>query len=266
MDKRPIGVFDSGLGGLTCVKQLQAIMPNEDIVYLGDTGRVPYGTRSAETIIKYANQDIEFLKSKNVKLIVIACGTVSSVALPHIDTNSEPPIIGVVDCTAYAAAKTTKNGKIAVLGTPSTIKSKSYVNRLHDADPNLSVTSVACPMFVPLVENGYIDANNTITTLVAQQYLAKIKENVDTVILGCTHYPLIKGCLQKLMPGATLIDSGKEAAMLAKKKLETRNMLSDDTPGVTRYYVTDSVENFAQVGSIFLNKAITGNVERVDIS
>ncbi len=265
MDKRPIGVFDSGLGGLTCVKQLQAIMPNEDIIYLGDTGRVPYGTRSPQTIIKYAEQDIAFLKSKDVKLIVIACGTVSSVALPHIDVKDDPPIIGVVDCTAYAAAMTTKNKKIAVLGTPSTIKSRSYVNRLHDIDPDLSVTGIACPMFVPLVENGYIDADNTVTTLIAKQYISKIKEEVDTVILGCTHYPLIRGCIQKLLPKAQLIDSGKEAALLAKAKLEKRNMLSDDTPGITKYYVTDSVENFAQVGSVFLNKAIDGNVERVDL-
>jgi len=266
MDKRPIGVFDSGLGGLTCVKQLHSLLPNEDIVYLGDTGRVPYGTRSESTIIEFSKQDIAFLMSKDVKMIVIACGTVSSVALPKIDVSNLPPIIGVVDCSAYAAAQATKNGKIGVLGTAATIKSRSYMNKILEINPELSVTGVACPLFVPLVENGYIDAENQITTLVAQQYLAKLPSDVDTVILGCTHYPLLKGCLSKLLPGVTLIDSGREVARLAKMKLEYKEMENDDTPGISHYFVTDSVENFSGIGSIFLNEKINGKVERVDIT
>ncbi len=265
MDKRPIGVFDSGLGGLTCIKQLHSILPNEDIVYLGDTGRVPYGTRSEKTIIEFTKQDIAFLQSMDVKLIVIACGTVSSVALPKIDTKDLPPIIGVVDCSAYAAANNTKTKKVGVLGTPATIKSRSYMNRIIELDNEITVTGVSCPLFVPLVENGYIDAENQITTLVAEQYLAKLPKDTDTVILGCTHYPLLKGCLSRLLPGVTLIDSGREVAMLAKKKLEYRDIMSDDTPGKTRFFVTDSVENFVTVGSVFLNESITGNVERIDL-
>ena len=188
MDKRPIGVFDSGMGGLTAVRQLQAILPGEDIVYFGDTGRVPYGSRSPETIRQYAEQDIRFLLSQDVKFLLAACGTVSS-TLPKSYTEALPvPYVGVVGAAVSAAAAATKNGRIGVIATPATIRSRSYENRIRSILPGAEVFTKSCPMFVPLVENGYVGPNDPITTAIAHEYLDEIRaKGVDTLILGCTH-------------------------------------------------------------------------------
>lgn len=266
MDNRPIGVFDSGLGGLTCVKELMKVLPGEDIIYLGDTGRVPYGTRSRETIIKYTMQDIAFLEKHNVKRIVIACGTVSSVALDEIDKTGRVRITGVIDSAVAEAVRVTKNGKIGVMGTPATIASGSYEKKLLTLNPNLEIMSIPCPMFVPLVENGYIEDDNRVLNLVAQEYIEPLpRMGVDTVILGCTHYPLIQGCISKLVPDAILIDPGKQAALsLAEELMETGN-LSDKRQSSYSFYVTDSTESFTKIGSVFLNRKITGKVERIEL-
>ena len=266
MDNRAIGVFDSGLGGLTCVRAITKLLPGEDIIYFGDTGRVPYGTRSKETIINYTRGDIRFLKSFDIKVAVIACGTASSIALDTVKNEYDFPIMGVVAPTAKAAAAVTKNGRIGVIGTPLTVKSGKYKEEIEKINKDAVVVSNACSLFVPFVESGYV--NHEATRLIAKEYLAPIKEaGVDTLILGCTHYPLLTGVIGEIMgEGVTLVDSGMEAAKSLKEYLEGNSLLSQKTSGGTySYYVSDSVQGFEELGGMFLNQAITGKVEKIDI-
>lgn len=267
MDNRPIGVFDSGLGGLTAVKELEAILPDESIVYLGDTGRVPYGTKSRETVRSYSRQDMSFLISKNVKAVLAACGTVSSTAA-DIGAQLPVPYFDVVAPTAAAAAAATKNGKIGVIGTGVTVKSDAYRKALLKINPQLTVVSRACPLFVPLVENGFISPEDEVTRLVAERYLAPIREaGVDTLILGCTHYPIISAAIAAAMgDGVALISSGREAAAALAKTLREQQMLCDN--GAKRkasYYVTDTPESFAEIAEVFLGHSVEGRTERVNI-
>lgn len=267
MKQCPIGVFDSGLGGLTAVKQLCSLLPQENIVYFGDTGRVPYGTRSREIIRKYSAQDFAFLTSQGVKMIIIACGTVSSVAA-DIGESLTIPFTGVVHPTAQAAVKASRSGKIGVIATTATIRSGSFRKELLSIAPETQVFTQDCPLFVPLVENGFVDENNQVTRLVAEQYLAPMKAaGVDTLILGCTHYPILAPILQKIMgDSVTLIDSGREAALWTKQILQERDLLNDSAvEGTRRFYVSDSGENFASVGAMFLGHSLDGMVSRVDI-
>ncbi len=266
MDNRPIGIFDSGLGGLTCVREVMNIMPNEDIIYFGDTGRVPYGTRSSSTIVKYVRQDINFLRSFDIKFIIIACGTASSAALPHITTEYDTDIIGVVDAASKRAAEATKNGTIGVLGTRGTISSGKYAEKLKKLNSDFKVISTACPMFVPVVENGYSDTK--IAEMLAEEYLEDIvKGGADTIILGCTHYPLLRKTIQKIAGSSvTLIDSGAAAADDAKSIMDARGLLTDKTAkGRAKYYVSDTVHGFEELGSLFLSKKIDGEVAKIDI-
>ena len=265
MDNRAIGIFDSGLGGLTCVKKVMEIMPGENIIYFGDTGRVPYGTRSPETIVKYVRQDIAFLESFDIKFIIIACGTASSAALPRISDEVSTGIFGVLDPACRAAVKASKNGKIGVIGTQGTINSGKYLQKIKEINPMAQVFSQACPMFVPLVENGYTKGN--IARQIAEEYLNPIKEEgVDTLILGCTHYPLLTEEIQKIMgDSVTLINAGAETALAAKEYLEKADMLCDRRVGEVKYYVSDSVDGFADLGGVFLEKKIQGDVYKVDI-
>ncbi len=266
MDKRSIGVFDSGLGGLTAVKQIMRELPDESIVYFGDTGRVPYGTRSEETIIKYSKNDVNFLIEKGVKLIVVACGTVSSVALPTLKNEYNIPIIGVVEAGAGAALAKTKNGKIGVIGTPGTIKSGSYERLIKQVNPDAKTYSAACPLFVPLVENGHFDTE--VARLVIEEYLTPIKnQGVDTLILGCTHYPLLEKSISEFMgDGVTLINAGAEVAKLLKVYFEENAMECDGSlKAQYHYYVSDNVDGFETLGGIFLEEKIDGQVEKIDI-
>lgn len=264
MDNRPIGVFDSGLGGLTSVRELQLVLPNESIVYFGDTGRVPYGSRSDETILKYTQDDIRFLRSFDIKLIIAACGTASTVALPHI--KSEIPLIGVIQPAVNRAASITKNGKIGVIGTQGTIASHKYEDYIQAVNSSLNVYSAACPLFVPLVENGWLTGN--VARLTAETYLEPLKQaGIDTLILGCTHYPLLRETISSVMgPEVTLVDPGAETALFAKAQLEAADQLSD-TPSADqyRYYVSDSVRNFSEIAAIFLHTDISHLVQQVDI-
>lgn len=266
MDNRPIGIFDSGLGGLTCVREVMSIMPNEDIIYFGDTGRVPYGTRSSATIVKYVRQDINFLRRFDIKFIVIACGTASSAALPHITTEYDTDIIGVVDPASRQAAEATRNGIVGVLGTRGTINSKKYSEKIGNLNPDIKVISNACPMFVPIVENGYADTE--VARILAREYLEPIiKAGADTIILGCTHYPLLRKTIQDIVgDGVTLIDSGSAAAYDAKRIMTEHSLLTDRTDGGTvRYYVSDTIHGFEELGSLFLSKKIVGDVSKIDI-
>ncbi|MBQ7983712.1 MAG: glutamate racemase [Clostridia bacterium] len=252
---RPIGIFDSGLGGLTAVKEIRARLPHEDLVYFGDTGRVPYGSRSPETIRRYAAQDMRFLLSEaDCKAVVIACGTVSANALEHLRAMYDIPVIGVIDPAVDAAAAATKNGRIGVIATPSSIASGAYERALLARNPALEVTSAACALFVPLVENGFIDADDPIPRLTAERYLAPIREaGIDTLILGCTHYPLLAPILHKVLPGVTLIDTGAAAAHRLEELLALQSLHNPQTAaGAARFFVSDEPHGFAAAAARFL--------------
>jgi len=277
MDNRPIGIFDSGLGGLTAVKEMASLLPEERIVYFGDTGRVPYGTRSRETIEKYTAQDIAFLLKMDVKAILAACGTASSVGLlcgAFRDGTGYPvKVMGVVESAAAAAVRMSRNGVIGVLGTGATIRHGAYERAIKAINPAVSVVNQACPLFVPLVENGYFQANNEMARLAAAEYLEGVKTaGADTVILGCTHYPLMADVISgELGDGVTLIDSGREAAKSLAVYLKEENLLADGrvaaggTPVKHRYYVSDCVDGFGRYAKMFMGHGIDGSVERVEI-
>ena len=228
----PIGVFDSGVGGLTAVKELRALLPHEDIVYFGDTSRAPYGNRSRDTILRYARQDVNFLLSQKVKMIIAACGTVSSVAA-SMGQSLPVPFTGVVTPTCRAAVKATKNKRIGVIATAATIDSGSYRKELNALHPEIQVFEQPCPLFVPLVENAFIDPGDQVTNLVAQRYLSGLRgAGVDTLILGCTHYPIISAIISKAMGDqVTLIDSGRETAVYARPIAEGSAAFGFRLPG-----------------------------------
>lgn len=262
-----IGVFDSGLGGLSAVKELMNVLPSENIVYFGDTGRVPYGNRSRDTIIKYAQQDVNFLLKNNVKVIIAACGTVSSVATELYHT-VPVPFTGVVDPTAESAAKATKNGKIGVIGTTATINSHSYKKRIAEIDPTLQVFERDCPLFVPLVENGFTDPDDIIVKSVVERYTAEFTAiGVDTVILGCTHYPLLTDAIAAAMgENVTLIDSGRATALYTAKLLTEQNLHRDsEEAGNYSFYVSDTPHNFETMAGMFLGRDIRHRVTQIDI-
>ncbi len=266
MDNRPIGVFDSGLGGLTAVRRLQELLPHEDIVYFGDTGRVPYGTRSEETIRRYAREDCQLLLDCDVKYIIAACGTVSSVA--HDILCSLPvPAIGVVDATAKAAVNATKNKRVGIIGTAATVRSQSFENAMLTLDGTLTVTAEACPMFVSLVEAGWIDSSDEVAIAMVRRYMTPFKDaGVDTLILGCTHFPLLASIIQaELGEDVTLIDSGRETALHCAAVLTEQNALADGNEGRCRFFVSDRPEGFTRTAEIFLGRSVREEVESISL-
>ena len=268
MDQKPIGVFDSGLGGLTAVRELRRLLPGEDIVYFGDTGRVPYGSRSKDTIIKYARQDVAFLRTFDLKAIVIACGTVSTTALDLLSAENPIPILGVVEPAATAAAHATRNGRIGLIGTQASIRSGAYERCIARENPEARVFPKACPLFVPLVENGRIHRGDVVIETVVAEYLTPLKEaGVDTLVLGCTHYPLLEEVIAAHMgPEVALVSAGAEAARAAAAELGARDALSGRSAGgACRYFVSDRQEDFARLASIFLGRDVAGSVEQVEI-
>ena len=267
MNNKPIGVFDSGLGGLTAVKELLKVLPYENIIYFGDTGRVPYGDKSRKTILKYALQDIEFLKSLDVKMILAACGTVSSI-LEESNVNIEIPFTGVIAPTATAAASATRNNKIGIIGTTATIKSGSYKRELLKINPNLQIFEQDCPLFVPLVENGFIEKDNKATLIIAEKYLTGLRnKKIDTLILGCTHYPIISEIISKVIgPEVKLIDSGREAAIFAANALSfSENLTERKNSGSCVFFVSDTVNSFSKNAGLFLQQNVSQKVKMVDI-
>ncbi len=266
MDNRKIGLFDSGLGGLTVMKELMRLLPTESVVYFGDTGRIPYGSKSADTVIKYAKSDINFLKTFDLKVIIAACGTASSIALPKICDLYDIPVLGVIDATARAAAKATKNGKVGVIGTAGTIRSDAYGKAITAINPAIKTTSAACPLFVSLVESGF--AEKEAAELVAREYLDPIlKSGADTLILGCTHYPLLSRVIGNIMgESVTLINPGVCLAEELKERLAAQDMLAsvqEEEP--YRFYVSDVPEDFVRLGSMFLERPLSGHVQQIDI-
>ncbi|MBQ4517565.1 MAG: glutamate racemase [Clostridia bacterium] len=266
MDNRRIGLFDSGLGGLTVMKELMELLPDESIVYFGDTGRIPYGSKSVETVIKYTKSDIKFLQTFEPKTIIAACGTASAIALPQLEGQYNIPVIGVLGAAARAAVKATRNGRVGVIGTAGTVRSDAYRRVMEQTEPEIQTVSVACPLFVPLVENGF--AEKEAAYLIAKEYLEPIKTSgADTLILGCTHYPLLKKVISEIMGDqVTLINPGFAAAKEIKEELIAKDMLATQTPeDQYRFYVSDDPGEFTHLGSIFLEKSINGMIGRVDI-
>lgn len=269
MDRRPIGVFDSGLGGLTAVRELSRLLPGEEIIYFGDTGRVPYGSRSRETITKYARQDVAFLRTFDLKAIVIACGTVSTTALEVLAAENPIPVLGVVAPAAEEAAALTRNGKIGLIGTQASIRTGAYERQIARLAPDAAVSALACPLFVPLVENGRFRPGDKVAEMVAAEYLTPLKEaGVDTLVLGCTHYPLLSAVIGDFMgSGVKLVNTGAACARQVARQMEADGALAGgDGPGVRRYFVSDSVDDFSRLASIFLGEDVAGEVAQVDIT
>ena len=255
MDNRAIGVFDSGLGGLTAVKELHRLLPNEDIIYLGDTGRVPYGSRSRETIIKYAQQDIDFLLTKDIKLVLAACGTVSSTLPKEISSKLPVPYADIVQPAAQQACALTSGGRIGVVGTNATLRSNAFGKAIRSIRADVRVFGNPCPLLVHLVEAGMVQPDNQITNLTVQMYLEPLmREKIDTLILGCTHYPLLADVIGDVMgPGVELVSAGEESAFELKRMLKARGLRADEgRRGETEFYVSDRVEDFEQTASLFL--------------
>ncbi|MEO0077068.1 MAG: glutamate racemase [candidate division WOR-3 bacterium] len=263
---RPIGVFDSGVGGLTVVKALRKILPNEDIIYFGDTARVPYGTKSTPIITQFAFQDAQFLINRQVKLIVVACHTVSSVCLTELKKSFRIPIIGVIEPGAKAVAKTTKNKRIGIIGTQATILAGAYERAIKNLDAEIEIIAKPTPLFVPLVEEGWLA--NPITYQVAKTYLTPmITENIDTLLLGCTHYPLLKNTIQKLFnKKIKIVDASLETAIETKRTLANIDLLNDNKkPGFLKIYLSDLSPSFLEIGRRFLNINLQ-NVFRASLS
>ena len=258
--QRPIGVFDSGVGGLTVVREIMRQLPNEKIVYFGDTARVPYGSKSKETVTRYSEQIVRFLKTQNVKAIVVACNTASAYALEALETEVEFPIVDVVRPGARVAAATTRNGKIGVIGTEGTIGSKIYSSYIHKINPEAKVTGKACPLFVPLVEEGLLE--DPVTDEIASRYLTELMEiGIDTLILGCTHYPLIRQTIGRIIgKEVSLVNPAYETAMELKRVLDAQGILNEKEPalGENRYqfYVSDAAEKFKRFANSIIKYGI----------
>ncbi len=264
-DNRPIGVFDSGIGGLTVVHELFRELPQESVVYFGDTARVPYGNKSPQTVERFALQDISFLFEKNVKVLVAACHTVSSVVLDALIESLHLPMLGVVEPGIRAAIEKSRNGCIGVIGTRATVASRTYERKMKQKKAGISVFSQACPLFVNLAEEGWLDGE--VTTQIAHVYLDPLKkQGIDTLILGCTHYPLLKGVIRKVLgEGIAIIDSAEETAKLVKRRLSAVNMACDGkAPPQHAFFVSDIPAQFQEVGERFLGRPL-GMVSQVDL-
>lgn len=268
MDARPIGVFDSGLGGLTAVRVLRQILPEEDLVYFGDTARVPYGGRARETILKYARQDVRFLRSFDLKAILIACGTVSTTSLETLQGENDLPIVGVVEPTCRRALQVSRKKRVGIIATLASIRSGAYEAALRRLDPDVEVFANPCPLFVPLVENGRIQRGDVVVETLAREYLEPLlRAGVDTLILGCTHYPLLTEVLSDICgPEVTLVSAGEAAAFELKRLLRSRHLrAAEGRKGEAAFYVSDRTEDFERIASVFLGEDLRHAARRIDI-
>lgn len=259
MPDRAIGIFDSGVGGLTVLRELHRQLPGEELVYLGDTARVPYGTKSPQTVGRYAREAARFLVAQRVKLLVVACNTASAVAVDDLAAVHRLPVVGVIAPGARRALEVTRTGRIGVIGTEGTIRSKAYERALLAGNPDVDVCAAPCPLFVPLAEEGW--AEHPIARMAAAEYLAPLlQRGIDTLVLGCTHYPLLKRTLQEVAgPGIALIDSAEETAKTVASLLTAEKLEHCGRPaGPPRYFVTDVAERFERVGGAFLGAPLAG--------
>lgn len=256
MNNRPIGIFDSGVGGLTVLKEIEKALPYENIIYFGDTARVPYGNKSKDTIIKFSTENILFLLKKQVKVIVIACNTVSALALDYLSGIFNIPVFGVIEAGSRMALQNSKNKHIGIIGTRSTINSKSYEYHIRQKDPKAKVYSQSCPLFVPLVEEGILSGG--VVDKVIDMYLGGFKKNkIDTLILGCTHYPLLKDAISQYLKRTEVIDSAKAVAIHTQEVLAQYNLFNvSKSVGKKEFYVTDEPGGFAKRARLFLKRDI----------
>ncbi len=256
-----IGIFDSGIGGLTVLREIKSLLPRAHLIYLGDTARVPYGIRSSNTVTVYAMESARFLSERGIDMLVVACNTSSAVAMDALSDGFDVPVLGVIHPGAKAAVQTTKGGRVGVLGTPATISSNAYLKAIRQIDSGVSVAGMPCPLFVPLVEEGWLE--NEVARLTAREYLYRLYHadpDIDTIVLGCTHYPLLKPVLNKVSAGVfegpvTLVDSALETARMVREMVEEKNIHTDED-GDVEYFVTDFPERFRNVGSMFLGEDI----------
>lgn len=262
---KAIGIFDSGVGGLTVLKEVVRALPQEDTIYLGDTARVPYGTKSPETVVRYSRQIARYLLNRDIKLLVVACNTASAVALSALQQEFSIPIVGVIEPGARAAAAATKSGKVGVIGTAATVASSAYTKAIKRINPEIEVVNRACPLFVPLAEEGWVD--NEVARLTAGIYLEDLKKHgVDTLVLGCTHYPILKEVIAEVMgPEVTLVDSAEQTALTVAAILSEQGLLRPrGERGNHHYYVTDIPAGFIRVGNRFLGGDL-GDVYQVNL-
>lgn len=260
-----IGIFDSGVGGLTVLRELAKTLPQEDTIYFGDTARVPYGTKSPDTVIRYSQEIASFLIKRDIKLLIVACNTASAVALPALRRILSVPVVGVIEPGAKRAVETTRSGIIGVIGTSGTIRSSAYSRAIKRLNPDISVLARPCPLFVPLAEEGWTD--NDVAQMTAHLYLKELREAaVDTLVLGCTHYPLLKKIIGKAMGSeVTLVDSAEETARTVAAILREKNLLRPPAEqGNHHYYVTDVPAGFIRVGNRFLGGKL-GDVYQVSL-
>lgn len=263
MDNRPIGIFDSGVGGLTVVKQIIKALPNEDIIYFGDTARVPYGSKSKETVTKFSSQIIRFLLSKDVKAIIIACNTVSSNCFDELTKEFSVPIIEVVTPGVESCVSATKNNIVGIIGTEGTIKSKAYEKKIKEINPFIKVYSKACPLFVPIAEEGWTD--NEVARLTVESYLKElIEKNIDSIVLGCTHYPLLKKCIGKVVgENVKIVDPAFATALKMKEFLEKNDMLAKNN-GSLNFFVSDNTNKFDAICKSTLKKDCSAEKIEID--
>jgi glutamate racemase len=257
---RPVGVFDSGIGGLTVLKALVEALPAEDFIYLGDTARLPYGTKSSEVIVRYSRENTEFLLAKGIKLLVVACNSSSAVALAEIARATIVPVIGVIDPGAYAAVKASRSGKIGVIGTEATIASGAYTRAIQNLRPRAEIYTRACPLLVPLVEEGWTD--NDIAERTVDYYLESLKASgIDTLLLGCTHYPLLRGVFGRVLgPGVRIIDSATATASAVRERLAVLGLKRVGGVGGQSFFVTETPDRFVRVGRRFMGPQVESAV------
>jgi len=264
MPHRPIGVFDSGIGGLTVLKELLARLPGESFVYFGDTARVPYGTKSAETVVRFSRENVRLLLDRGVKMVVVACNTASAEALPQIEKEFSVPIVGVIEPGVRAAVQATRSGVIGVIGTAGTVRSEAYQRGIRSLRPEATVIPKPCPLFVPLAEEGWVD--RPVTREVAREYLSVYQgSGIDALVLGCTHYPLLKGVIGEVMgEGVRLVDSAVETAIAVERVLQANGIRGGS--GGDRFHVilSDTSPAFAETAERFLGRPVTG-VELVSV-
>ena len=255
-----IGVFDSGIGGLTVLQKIIETLPKENTVYLGDTARAPYGTKSVETVLRYSFENTEFLVQKGVKAVVVACNTSTAIALTQLRDSLSIPVIGVIEPGVRRAIKSTKNKKVGVIGTEATIQSGAYTRALKEADGGVEVYSRACPLFVPLVEEGWTD--NDVVEMTVKAYLGSLKQSgIDALILGCTHYPLLKKAIREFIgSGVRLVDSAEETAREVETTLKKAVLTRRNGKGIHSFFVTDAPDRFIEVGRRFLGEKVASAV------
>jgi glutamate racemase len=258
--ERPIGVFDSGIGGLTVLRALIEALPGEDFIYLGDTARLPYGTKSNEVIVRYSKENTEFLLAKGIKMLVVACNTSSAVALDAIASQTMVPVVGVIEPGARAAAKASRRGKIGVIGTEATIASGAYTRAIQRLSPRAEIYTRACPLLVPLAEEGWVD--NEIAERTVAIYLESLKQSgIDTLLLGCTHYPLLRDVFARILgAGVKIVDSATATALEVRDRLRASRLLKRGGRGSQSFFVTETPDRFVRVGRRFLGPQVESAV------